>query len=228
MVDFFGVLKSRKNEIALDTAASWQKMVVAVADGKKLDADLTLLELSRLGKTPDDLAAAVALLGRRRAWAAMVDAGDKAAKAHSTITQKIESEVDAFEKQHTAFEARIFPMEAAKTAAAFEITEAGRARGELMRTATCPVALATVRSTDAAMQTLRQEQADGQRELLGKQDRLVLLQQQCDRDMAGHVARLKSDIEAMTTQLNEFRVRGEQLNSESVAARTNLLRPEAI
>ena len=71
-------LTRRKVEVARQEATYWQEIVVGLADGNLVDTDLVLLELDRLNKSPDDLAAAVSLLAQRRAWAATAAAGVQA------------------------------------------------------------------------------------------------------------------------------------------------------
>lgn len=228
MLGFLEKLKSRKVEVARESASVWQRLVVALADGKEPDPDLVLLELSRLGKTPDDLAAAVALLEQRRAWHAMALAGVQAEVDHPKFKKRIEAEVDAFIALQAAHESTIWPLEQSKSAAAFAMAEAQRARIELSRTARCPLALATVAEADAAVQSLRLERADHERELRAKEDHLTTLQAQRDPGLASSIRRLETDIEGLRSLGVSLRQRADTLAAEATEARKSLERPEAI
>ena len=228
MFEFLEKLKLRKTEVERDESSAWQRLVVALADQKPPDADLTLLELRRLNKTPDDLVRAVELLNQRRVWAAMVAAGSKGEADHATATQAARKEIEAFGRLEEAHDAKLAPLHSMIASAAFAQSEALHARGELARTACCPIALQAVASAEKVLAELRNERAEFERELRAKEDRLAVLRSQNDRDLAGHVDRLRSDIVAMQVQLRSFHERAETLVGDSEAARLQLLRPEAI
>ena len=228
MITFLERLTKRKVEIERKTGGEWQTLVTTVADGKEIDPDETLTALARLGKSTDDLAKGVELLNQRRAWSALVTAGAKAETEHSRITTLIEAEVAAFAALEEKHEATVWPMTRAKAAAAQAMMEASEARRRLVETASDPIRLQVVQDADEKLSELRQERAEFDRELRGKEDRLRELSVQEDRDLAGHVDRLKSDIVAMRAQEPSFCERAEKLNAESEAARLQLLQPEAI
>ncbi len=228
IAEFLERLTKRKSEVARTAAGEWQALVCRIADEHESDPDATLTTLDRLNKTPDDLAKAVGLLSQRRAWAATVAAGIAAEVEHPKITKKIDAELAAFKLVEEAHEAAVWPMTRAKAAAAQSMAEAAEARRRLCETATDPLRLAAVEQADSQLTELRRERAEHDRELRGKEDRLTELSRQEDSDLAGHVDRLKSEIEAMRAQVHSFNARAEKLNSESEVARAMLLLPAAI
>ena len=96
IAEFLERLTTRKNEVARTASSEWQALVLDVADGKEIDPDAVLSDLDRLGKAPEDLVKAVALLSQRRGWAATVAAGAEAEVEHPRIKKTIDAEVVAF------------------------------------------------------------------------------------------------------------------------------------
>ena len=228
MIAFLEKLTKRKTEVAQKTGGEWQALVIAVADGKQIDPDETLAALDRLGKSLDDLANSVALLNQRREWAKIIAAGETAEADHPNLTRKIESEIAAFNLLEEKHEATLFPMTRARAAAAQSMVDATQAKRELQRTATDPIQLQAVQDADAAMTELQIERAEFDRDLRAKEDRLVEMSHQNDDDLAGHVERLKSDIETMRAQAHSFDERSKTINAECEAARAALLNSAAI
>ena len=222
------MLTRRKGEAARQTATIWQQLVIAVADGTATDADEVLSSLERLGKTPVDLASAVELLTRRRAWGATASAGAQAETDHPKIVAKINSELAAFKLAEEAHEARLRPLHGLERAAQHALSEAAMARRRLVETATDPTTLAAVRESAEKLAELRREQAEHSREQRGKEDRIATLRAQDDPDLGGHVARLTREIEAMQVLDLSFATRAAEFNAESEAARQRLEAPEAI
>ena len=228
MLAFLEKLRSRKFEIARKVGSEWQTLVIDIADEKEIDTDETLAALSRLGKSPDDLAAAVGLLAQRRQWAQQVTGGNRAESDHPVIKRKIEAEVARFTEIERQHEEKLQPL-------SYELAEAGRmildgasASRELSQTSTDPLALAAVADAAEKLAELRREQAHIASELRSKEDRLATITAQKDDDLDGQAARLSRDIGALREQLASFATRTEELVSESDAARLQLLRPEAI
>lgn len=221
-------LVSRRTEVAQQTASQWQQLVIDVADEKAIDPDEVLSDLDRLEKSPADLAQAVALLTQRRAWAATVAAGTAAEKVRPGNAKRIEAELAAFEKLEAEHESRLAPMREIERASVFAITEAATARGELARTATCPMALQAVRDADEKLAELRRERAEFEAALRTKEDRYGIVAAQKDPDLQPQEQRLTAEVRSMTAELATFANRVQDLTATHEAARLKLEAPEAI
>jgi hypothetical protein len=77
----------RKNERA--RAKSWQDFIVRIADGKENSASKIAAELEQFGRSPEELAAAVDRLTRRREAAAAMEKAKGADHRHSAIEHEI-------------------------------------------------------------------------------------------------------------------------------------------
>lgn len=230
MIAFFEKLTKRKTEATRQGQTAWQELVIAIADDKEQDADNTLAELDRLHKTPDDLEAAVELLGKRRELAKQVTAGAKAEAEFQKINAAIDGEVAKFTTASELHDATMRPLIQKKEAAVTSITAAFDAKRQLIDTASDPILLLAVRDADAAMVELRREKSDHDSRLKLKSDALHKYQTWPDQftDVADTITRLQAEVETMQTESAAFDAKGEQLNTESEQARKRLQSPEAI
>ena len=171
ITEFLERLTKRKTEVERTAATSWQTLVCRVADEQQADPDAVLAELDRLNKTPDDLKVAVELLNKRREWVKLVVAGTLAEAEHPKIVKTIEAEVATFAAAEEKHEQRLRPMHGQERSAVQAMSEGSRAKTELLRTATDPVALQSVVEADEKMRALQQEQIENSKELDAKNDR---------------------------------------------------------
>jgi len=230
MIAFFEKLTRRKTEAARQGQTAWQELVIAVADDKEQDADNTLAELDRLNKTPQDLEAAVELLGKRRELAKQVADGTKAENEFKKINAAIDAEVAKFTAASELHDATMRPLIQKKEAAVTSIKAADFGRRQLIDTASDPILLLAVRDADAAMVELRREKADHDSRLRLKSDALHKYQTWPDQftDAADRITRLQAEVETMQAESAAFDAKGELLNTESEQARKRLQSPEAI
>ena len=230
MIAFFEKLTRRKTEAARQGQTAWQELVIAVADDKEQDADNTLAELDRLNKTPQDLEAAVELLGKRRELAKQVADGTKAENEFKKINAAIDAEVAQFKEALERHDEIMRPLVQQKELAVTAITAADYARRQLIDTASDPILLLAVRDADAAMVELRREKADHDSRLRLKSDALHKYQTWPDQftDAADRITRLQAEVETMQAESAAFDAKGELLNTESEQARKRLQSPEAI
>ena len=224
MIAFFEKLPQRRG------AAEWQSVGTTVDDGKTLDPDEALIALDRLGKTPEDLASAVELLGKRRELAKQVADGTKAENEFKKINAAIDAEVAKFTAASELHDATMRPLIQKKEAAVTSITAADYAKRQLIDTASDPILLRAVRDADAAMVELRREKADHDSRLKLKSDALHKYQTWPDQftDVADTITRLQAEVETMQAESAAFDAKGELLNTESEQARKRLQSPEAI
>ena len=230
MIAFFEKLTKRKTEATRQGQTAWQALVIAVADGKTLDPDETLIELDRLRKTPADLEAAVELLGKRRELARQVASGAKAESDFAKINAAIDGEVAKFTAVSALHDATMRPLVAKKEAAVTSITAATSAQRQLIDSATDPILLLAVRDANAAMVELRSEKTAHDTRLKLKADTLHQYSNWPERftDADSSIERLQGEVETMQAESRAFDAKAEQLNAEGDAARKRLEAPEAI
>lgn len=112
-------------------AAGFDGIVVAIADGREPVANQVAAALDAAGKTPDDLAAAVELLQRRRTLRSAIDAAQTAAKRVTEIDAavgKIEAKRQAADEK---FDGERLPLDCERERLAAVVAAANSARREL-------------------------------------------------------------------------------------------------
>ncbi len=230
MIAFFEKLTKRKTEAARQGQTAWQALVIAVADDKATDPDVTLAELDRLNKTPQDLEAAVDLLAKRRELARQVAGGAKAEADFAKINAAINAELATFTEASERHYATMRPLIQTKELAVTSIEAAYFAKRQLTDSATDPILLLAVRDADAAMAELRREKTDHDSRLKVKSDALYQYRTWPERfaDAETSIERLQGEVAAMEIESLAFDTRAEQLNTESEQARQRLESPEAI
>jgi colicin import membrane protein len=114
---------------------AWAALVLATADADDVDAEAAVETMERCGKSPEDLAADVALVLKRRQLRSAVEAGDRAEAALCRIAADRAAADRAQEEAQRRHQAALAPLAAEEAAARLKASAAGRARRELLQTA---------------------------------------------------------------------------------------------
>jgi chromosome segregation ATPase len=119
-------------------ASQFDEMVVAIADGRDVNASRLAEAIEAAGKTPDDLRASVELLQKRRELRAAFDAKPVATKRVAEIDAvigKIEAKREAFDKK---CDDDRWPLDGERDQLQATIVAAGNAQRELYATCADP------------------------------------------------------------------------------------------
>ena len=222
-------LTARKAEILKADQATWSKLVADVHDEKLKDADKILAELEKLDRTPEDLQAACELLIQRRAWAAELEAGRKAATDHAKHLAAIDSENAAFKRAMDEHEAKLAPLMNKCDAGVQRISLGDSARRGLLETVSAEARELATAEIDDRFKELEAEKAEVQKRFRDREDWVHRVEMLGEAATAGDLERLpaaQAGLAELRDELESFAPQFEALNSERIAAMESLLNPE--
>ena len=138
MLDLLQRLKTRKAESEITRRDQWLGLVQAVVDGDEPDDDNLLTTLDDCGKSLDELEAAVALVNRRKAWVAQIEAAPGARAELVQLGQQQTAAKAVLDEAAKVYDAvRQSTGELARHAQQI-VDQADLARREIQGSSTCP------------------------------------------------------------------------------------------
>jgi len=212
-------------------AASWSGFVADVVDERLKDPDEILAGLEVLNRTPEDLQAACELLIQRRAWSAVVVAGDAAERDYPGLQDQFAAAAKELEKLTERHHAKYAPVKGRIHAAREAISSGADAKRRLLETCSPEARQAATEGIDARIQEAGQE-LDGVRRRIRDCEVWVLgVESQGDKSATADVVKLsamREKLQGLKSEMKSCQTKLQDLQDERGAASEALLKPESI
>ena len=231
MLNLLEMLSSRLAQKQRQQATGWSQFVGDVLDEKLRDADEILSGLERLGKSPEDLQAAITLLLQRREWAGAVAAGDAAEAEYPKLTQQAADAEQALKKlidaHHTKFASLGDKIERARNA----ISAGAGARRELLETCSLESQMAATADVDSRIAETQAAKSNVAKRLRDCENWVLGVDSEGDKAASSDLERIvgmREKLAGLESELSGFNSKLATLQDERNAASASMLKPESI
>ena len=231
MLNVLEKLSAKKAENAGARQLEWLGVVSGVADENGLEPGALLVALDRLGRSIQELHAAVELLSRRRGWAILAAEGDAAEESYAGLLSQERASEKALEILIQKHRSKCEPLGRQIDAARLAISSGADARRRLLETAGDEAKQAAFDEIDAELGENQAERNSLQSRMKGRRDWVFRVENLGPRAATADVANLadaRAGLKQMQTQDADLAARTTTLQDRRNVAAKRLLEPEAI
>ena len=231
MLNVLEKLSAKKAENAGARQSDWVGLVTGVADENGLEPGALLAALDRLGKSIEELQAAVELLARRRGWAVQAAAGDDAEASYADLQTQERASEKALQLLIAKHTAKCEPLGRQIETARQTISAAADARRRLLETAGDEARQAAFDEIDAELGETQVERNSLQSRMKGRRDWVFRVESLAKNAATADVAALpdaRAGLRAMIEQDADLARQTTALQDRRNTAAKRLLEPEAI
>jgi len=227
--DVLGLVNARRQQLAAEQAKAWGGFVIDVTDGRISDPDSVLAGLGRLGKSAEELQAAVDRLRNRREWARQLVEREQAEAEYIELQQQLQAAEAQLVKVIEEHEAKLAPavrrMEVCKS-----VMQSGAdVRRSLLATVSAETRQAVFGELDSELAALQERQ---QQDAKAVRDCEAWLQtvRESGASAASHdqerIPGKRRQLQELQKALKACDVRLQALQDQRAAAELQLLKPD--
>lgn len=231
MLNVLGKLSAKKAENVGALQLEWLGVVSGVADENGLEPGALLAALNRLGKSIEELQAAVELLAKRRGWAILAAEGDAAEESYAGLLSQERASEKALQLLIAKHTAKCEPLGRLIDAACLAISSGADARRRLLETAGDEARQAAFDEIDAQLGEVQVERNLLQSRMKGRRDWLFRVESLGKHAATADVATLadaRAGLKQMQTQDADLARQTTTLQDRRNVAAKRLLLPESI
>lgn len=230
MLNVLKKLSAKRAENSGARQAEWVGLVTGTADENGLEPGVLLMALDRLGRSIEELQAAVELLARRRGWAVQAAAGDAAEESYAGLLLQERAGEKALEILIKKHRQKGEPLDRLIETARLAISSGADARRRLLETAGDEARQAAFDEIDAQLGEVQVERNSLQTRMKGRRDWVFRVESLGTHAASADVANLadaRAGLRAMIEQDEDLAGQTTALQDRRNTAAKRLLEPEA-
>jgi len=158
MSDVLGLVNARRQQLAAEQAKAWGGFVIDVTDGRISDPDSVLAALERLGKSAEELQAAVDRLRNRREWARQLVDREQAEAEYVELQQQLQAADQQLEKMIEEHRKKLAPSVQRMERCKFVMQSGADVRRSLLATVSAETREAVFGELDSELAAVQEQQ----------------------------------------------------------------------
>jgi hypothetical protein len=229
MSDVLGLVNARRQQLAAEQAKAWGGFVIDVTDGRISDPDSVLAALERLGKSAEELQAAVDRLRNRREWARQLVEREESEAEYVNLQQQLQTADRQLEKMIEEHHEKLAPSVQRMERCKAVIQSGADVRRSLLATVSAETRQAVFGEMDSELAALQEQQQQNTKAIQDCEHWLDTVRES-GASAASHdqerIPLKRQQLQDLQKALRVCDVRLQALHDRRAAAELQLLKPD--
>jgi len=226
--EFLDGVQTLEVRVSEEDAAKFREMAVKVFAGESLDRATVVRTLRRIGKTPDDLRAAVHTLELRTEKHKVYRAGKEAEVTYPETCSEIEELEAEFQAIQTTHQEKLLPLITQRTDMRNAILAGESAKGDLVNSVNDETRCRILGGNMNRRKSLEEARDEVEQQLAEKTSWVARMMSTGSSEFADEIKRGTTEVKELQARFDSFAPELEKLATMEQEALNRLLEPELI